>query len=523
MSRAQFLKGAAVAGAGVAFSDALAACGGSSSPNATTTSAAAAKPKPGGNLRMGMIGAGTSESLNPAFGGLNTPNGFRCLALYDSLIRLNPDNSLTPALAVESIPNKDYTAWTFKLRQGVEFHNGKTMTADDVIYSFHYMAKPSNEAASILTNVKFGDIKALDKYTVMVPLTSPDTLFLDKVSSTNAAIIPAGLTNFTRPVGTGPFRYKSFTVGQQSVFLRNPHYWESPKPYFDELTMTSITDDTARLNALLSGQINALANLPYTEGKAQASNPSIKLLQTTGNIPYLFYMRTDRPPFDNVNVRQAIKYIVNRPQMLNIAIEGFGAIANDLVGAGLQYYNTELPQREQDIEKAKSLLRAAGHSSLSLKLYISPILPGLTQAGTLLVGQAKPAGVNISLVNVPATEFFDTSLLYLKMPFASSYWGIPNLPTFYQSAFGPKAPFPETHFNDPAFASLIARATSATNPATARSLWYELQKIQWEQGGYCVWANADILDALAHNVMGFVASHNYSLGAPISFINGWLA
>jgi peptide/nickel transport system substrate-binding protein len=305
--------------------------------------------------------------------------------------------------------------------------------------------------------------------------------------------------------------------------LRNPHYWESPKPYFDDLTMISITDDTARLNALLSGQINAMAQLPYTQGKVQAANASIKLIQTAGNTPYLFYMRTDRPPFNNANVRQAIKYIVNRPQMVTIALDGYGKITNDLVGEGLQYYNTELPQREQDLEKAKSLLRAAGHSSLSLRLYTSTIGPGIDQAATLLAEQAKPVGVNITLQNVPTDAFFNTSLLYLKMPFASSLWNIPNLPTFYQSAFGPKAPFPETHYNSPSFNALIARAVSAPDPATARSLWYEVQKVQWEDGGYCVWANADNLDALAHNVMGFVPSHTFAVGAPNSFINGWIA
>jgi peptide/nickel transport system substrate-binding protein len=470
-----------------------------------------------------MIGGGNAESLNPGLSDLNTPNFFRTFALYDSLIRLEPDNSLSPSLAVESTPNASYTTWTFRLRPDVEFHNGKTVTADDVIYSFHYMAKPSNNASSLLTNVDFAGIKKMDKRTVTVPLKSPETLFLYSIADPSTSIIPAGEKDFTKPVGTGPFRYQSFTVGQESVFLRNPNYWQAPKPYVDKITMTSISDDTARLNALLDGQINAMANLPFTEGKAMSASAKIKLLRTTGNNPYLFYMRVDVPPFNDVNVRQAIKYIVNRPRMVELALDGFGAVANDIVGQGLKYYDISLPQRSQDIGMAKSLLRKAGHQSLSLKLYTSTIQPGITQAATLLAEEATAANVKISLSNVPADAYFNTSLLYLKMPFASSFWEVPSLPAWYEEALGTNAPYNETHWHNAAFTHLLAQAQAATSPATARSLWYEVQKSQWEQGGYCVWANADNLDALASNVMGFTPSHTFPLGAPTGFINAWIA
>ena len=521
LSRAQFLRGITAAGLGVAFSDVLAACGGSSA--GTAPSASGRKPKRGGELQIGMIGGGNAESLNPGESDLNTPNFLRTFALYNTLIRLEPDNSLSPSLAVESKPDPSYKTWTFRLRPHVEFHNGKTMTADDVVYSFHYMAKPSNNASSLLTNVDFAGIKKVDNLTVTVPLKAPDTLFLYSVADPSTSIIPVGETNFTKPVGTGPFRYQSFTVGQESVFLRNPNYWETPKPYVNKVTMTSISDDTARLNALLDGQINVMGNLPFTEGKAMAASAKIKLLQTTGNNPYLFYMRVDVPPFNDVNVRQAIKYIVNRPRMVELALDGYGAVANDLVGQNLKYYDTSLPQRSQDISMAKSLLKKAGHSSLSLKLYTSTIQPGITQAATLFAEEAAAANVKISLSNVPADAYFNTSLLYLKMPFASSFWEVPSLPAFYNQALGPSAPYNETHWHDAAFTRLLAQAQSATSPATARSLWYEVQKTQWEQGGYCVWANADNLDGLASNVMGFTPSHTYPLGAPIGLINAWIA
>jgi peptide/nickel transport system substrate-binding protein len=445
--------------------------------------------------------------------------------LYDTLVRLDPSGTLSPGAAAEWTPNSDHSTWTFRLRPDVEFHNGKSLTADDLIYSFHFMSKPGNDAGAYLRGVKFKDIKKLDASTVEVPLMSPNILFPYLITDPSASIIQNGETNFTHPVGTGPFMYKSFTPGQQSVFDRNPNYWEHGKPYVDSLVVQSISDDTARLNALLSGRINAMAQVPYTEAKVYETSSQVKLLKATGANALLFYMRVDLPPFNDNRVRQAMKSIVNRPSMVNIALNGFGSVANDLIGKGLPFYDDSLPQRVQDLELAKSLLRQAGKTNLSLTLYSSPITPGVPQAAVLFQEEASSIGVKVHIKTVPADDYFNPSLQYLKMPFASSVWTIPNLPNFYSQAFGPpsKVPYNETHYNVASFNNLLSQALGASSVSAATRLWDEVQKAQWEDGGYIVWGNPDLIDAVAPNVHGIVPAHVYDFGAPTGPINAWIS
>ena len=185
---------------------------------------------------------------------------------------------------------------------------------------------------------------------------------------------------------------KSFTPGRQSVFVKNPNYWVSGKPYVDSLTIDSIDDNTARLNALLSNQIDAMAQLPTQQAKAHAATGDITVLVAPSPQAMMFYMDTTKAPFTDPRVTLAMKLIADRKALVESAISGYGTVGNDIFGAGLPFYDKSLPQRVQDIEKAKSLLKAAGQSNLTVQLNTSPIFPGFVEAATLLAQQAKKAG-----------------------------------------------------------------------------------------------------------------------------------
>jgi peptide/nickel transport system substrate-binding protein len=524
LSREDFLKSVAATGfalaGGASF---LAACAGGGSTVPSSTTAAVGAPKHGGILKVGLIGGGNAESLNPANADLNGPNINGAYALYDTIVRLAPNSTPAPGLATEWSADPASKVWTFKIRPGVKFHNGKPLTGADLVYSFKYMAHPSNNAASLVSGVDIASVHAPDNNTLVVPLTGSQTQFPAVLTDPACAIIPAGTTDFTHPIGTGAFMFKSFTVGQQRVLVRNPRYWDGDKPYVEELQFLSISDDTARLNALLSGQINVMVQVPYTQGKTLASNSAIKLLSAPSNTPYLFYMRVDQAPFNDGRVRQAMRYIINRPAMIADAINGFGTVANDLIGKGLTFYDDSLPQRSQDLEKAKSLLKSAGQSDMNVTMYTSAIAPGVSEAATLFAQQASGAGVKVNLQTVPADAYFNSSLKYLKYPFASSFWTLSSIPQWYGEALGKNAPYNETHYNDPAFSKLLEEANAAKSPDQARQLWSQVQEIQWNQGGYAVWANVDNLDATAANVQGIRAARAYSMGSPTGAADAWLS
>ena len=479
LSRGTLLRGAA--GAMVGMSPLLAAaCGGSGGGGSGgAASTGGSKPVRGGTIRAGFVGGGTAETLNP-YAGVTPIDESRVQNLFDPLFVQNPDLTTSPGLALEMNANADATEYEVKLRPGVEFHNGKTFGAEDLIYSIRLMAKPANFASvPFVAGIDLNGLKALSPTTVRIPLKFPDADLGANFVYWNTWIVQDGETDFTKPVGTGPFMFDSFKPGEQSTFKKNPNYWVTGKPYVDALTIQSIDDNTARLNALLNGDIDAMAQLPTPQAKAHQSTGDITVLIAPSPQAMMFYMDTTQAPFSDVNVRQAIRLIADRKALVDSAINGFGTVGNDIVGKGLPFYNTDLPQREQDIDQAKSLLKKAGQENLTVLLRTSPIFPGFVEAATLLAEQAKAAGVTIQLKQVPPNSYYNPSLLYLKMAFAETQWPIPSLKFFYLQSLSAQAPYNETHWKDKSWNDLLFKAIGTTDPTAAQDTWNQVQQIQW--------------------------------------------
>ena len=519
ISRGTLLRGAA--GAMVGMSPLLAAaCGGSSSGGSATTSAG--KPKRGGILRAGFVGGGTAETINP-YQGVTPIDESRVQNLYDPLVVLKPDLTTGPGLALEWNANSDATEYEVKLRPGVEFHNGKTFGAEDLIYSIRLMSKPANFASvPFVAGIDLNGLKAVNKTTVRIPLRYPDADLAANFVYWNTWIVQDGEKDFTRPVGTGPFMFDSFTPGTQSVFKRNPNYWISGKPYVDELKITSIDDNSARLNALLSGQIDAMAQLSTADAKAHQASGDIAVLVAKSPQAMMFYMDTTQAPFTDNNVRQAVRLIADRPALVANALNGFGTVGNDIVGKGLPFYDTDLPQRVQDIDQAKSLLKKAGQENLKVLLRTSPIFAAFPAAATLLAQQAKEAGVTMQLKQVPPNSYYNPSLLYLKMAFAETQWPIPSLKFFYLQSLSSTAPYNETHWNSKSFNDLLFKAIGEVDRTKAQDYWNQVQQIQYNESGYLQWTNADWVDAVSNKLKGLEPHPGGILGNYL-FMNAWFS
>lgn len=520
-SRGGLLKGAAALGIGMSPLLA-AACGGSGSSPASTGTTSAGAPRRGGTLRVGFVSAGTAETVDPYIG-ITPVDQARIQNLYDPLVIVNPDLTTSPGLALEWAPNADATEYVVKLRQGVEFHNGKTLTAADVIYSIQQMAKPANFGSyPFVAGIDVKALKADSKYSVRIPLTAPDADLAANFTYYNTWIVQEGETDFKHPVGTGPFEFVSFTPGQQSIFKRNPNYWQSGKPYVDELKFTGISDPTARLNALTSGQIDAMAQLPFQEAKAHQATGDITVLVAPSPQAMMFYMDTTKPPFSDVRVRQAMRLIADRPALIDGAISGFGTVGNDIAGKGLPFYDSSLPQRTQDIEQAKSLLKSAGQENLTVLLQTSEIFPGFVESATLLAQQAKAAGVTINLKQEPANSYYNPSLLYLKMAFAETQWPMLSLKYFYLQSLAVHAPYNETHFKSASWNATLQQAIGEQDKSKAQDLWNQVQQVQYDSGGYLQWVNADWVDACSTKVQGLKPHAAGELGNCL-FMNAWLS
>jgi peptide/nickel transport system substrate-binding protein len=531
-SRREVLRTAGAAGVAAGLGGILAACGGGdeggeAAPAATTaageatteappateeaaTTAAETGPKTGGRLRVGHVGGGKNETLDPSKGSTFI-DASRLYNIYDPLARVSPELEIEPGLALEWLPNADSTVYEIKLRPDVVWHDGKPFTAADVIYTMQQMSDEGHIAHSSVLNIDLAGVKAADDLTLTVPLKSPDARLFDQFVQQNTVIVQDGSTPSTTPVGTGPFMLQEFTAGQRSLATKNPDYWDEGKPYVDEWEDISIDDEGARLNALLSGEIDMMSQLSFTQAKAQQEAGQIQVLDAPSPAIQVFIMRVDIAPFDDPLVRQAFRLIPDRQALINGALAGFGTTANDLAGAGLPYF-ADLPPRDQDLEQAKSLLQQAGKEGLTVTLHTSDIVPGFVEAATLFAEAAKGAGVTVNIKKEPANAYFDTSLLYTKLDFGQSFWTISSLGTWYTQALLSDAIWNETHFRDPEYDQLIQSAIGATDEQTATDLWAQVQQRQYDEGGYIVWANQSIVDAYASHVMGVVPSAFFNLG-----------
>lgn len=536
LSRRRFL----AVGVGAAASLTLAACGGSSSSSGSGTSTGAASPTfgtaptggtpvRGGRLRVGWIGGGSSESLNPTQACLADIDIARAVSLYDGLVSYPDANgNIHMALAEEMTPNKDATVWDIRLRPGVTWHDGSPLVAEDVMYWLNYIANPKSGAClNFLPNL-FMDLKRMkkmDNLTVRVPLTRPMAQLPAMFCQEGQALIKRGTTSFGHPIGTGPFQFVSWTPGQNSVFKRNPNYWQSGKPYLDELEFISIPDATARMNALLAGQVDAAAGLPYPQAKAyiaQGSGAPINVLVTPGSSEVYFTLGTATKPFNDVRVRQAFKYLIDREQMLKTVNLGFGEVLNDLWAKGQQYYDSSIPQRPHDPEKAKALLKQAGYgSNLSVTLTTAPFAPGMVEASTLYAQQAQAAGVNVNLRKVPASTYFSQG--WPNYQFGQTSFQAAPVAYFYATTQLPGAPFLDTQWKDPTAIRMVEDALGETNPATAKDKWYAWQQYDWANGGQVHWGTGPYTDGLSKKVRGAVpiVSSFYDFGGA-QFLNYWL-
>jgi peptide/nickel transport system substrate-binding protein len=519
LTRRQVLHGALAGGAMLSAGGLLAACGGSSSGSSSASSSAGSSPastgtlKAGGSLRVGATGGGAKDTIDAHVPTVD-PDIMRCWNLYEPLAVRPPSFGPLEMMVAESIEAEHgkSDSWIVKIRPGIEFHNGKTVTADDVVFSLNRILDPKSPktGAASIGYVDIKNVKKISKSQVRIPLKFANAGFLDDLGQYFNAIVPVGYDP-AKPVGTGAFMYESFTPGQQSVFKKFPNYWQKGKPYADTLTIIDFADDTARVNALLGGQVDAIDNLPTGQIAQVQGNSSLKVLISHTGQWQPFTMRIDQPPFSDVRVRQAMRLIVNRPQMVEQVLSGQGRVANDMYSPFDPAYDSALPQRAQDIAQAKSLLKAAGHAGLAVQLVTAPVFNGVVQAAEVFAQQASSAGVKVSLRKLDTGTFYGPN--YLKWTFSQDFWATREyLPQVAQGSL-PGSPYNETHWGAGAFEKLINQARAELDPTKRAALLHEAQKMEYDTGGYIIPYFSNQIDAYSSKWGGFVeAKSGFPLG-----------
>ncbi len=509
LSRRDVLRG------GVALGLAGTALGGCSSdqPQRQVNGAGLRPRRRGGVLRVGATGGSAQDTLDP-HRPVTYPDQARVSNLFEPLFLRDPAYAVQPVLAESLEPSKDATTWTLRLRQGVEFHNGKTLDADDVIFTLRRVLDPALKAGGTpeLSIVDVGGLRRVDGRTLQIPLKQPYALFKEALAQYYLGVVPVGF-DVTKPVGTGPFTAGTFTAGQQSMFPRFGRYWRTDQPYVDALVVVDFPDDDRRVKALLSGEVDAIDNVPQTKvDEIKAAGGNILVSESGAWTP--FTMRTDAAPFDDVRVRQAMRLIADREQLVEQALGGQGRIANDLYAPFDVAYAKDLPQRQQDLSRARSLLRSAAPHGLQVELVTSSgIGAGAVEAARLFAAQAHGAGAGADVRTrvVDAAAFYGKD--YLSWPFALDFWFTRGY--LAQAFLGsmPDSPFNQCHWRDPGFVSLVSQARGELDDTKRIQLLLEAQKIEYDTGGYLVWGFKNQVDAYSTKVVGFVPDRNLPLSS----------
>jgi peptide/nickel transport system substrate-binding protein len=510
LGRRQFLRGVAATGALAGAGGLLAACSGSSTSSGTV---AAGAPKRGGDLKVGLTGGGPSDTIDP-HKGLTYTDSSRLQSLYSPLVQLDANAELEYMLAESITPasSNDFTQWVIKLKPGLTFHDGKPVTAQDVVFTLNRIVSNKFSGTIPLGPIDIKNTKATDTQTVLVKMTKPYSSFVNQLAASwvYLYIAPVGF-NPAKPVGTGPFMFKSFTSGQRSVFTRNPHYWRSGLPYADTLEIIDFTDTVSLADALQTGAIHAAGTLDGPQMASLDNASGVKAVPSKGGGIVPFTMRVDMPPFNDVRVRQALRLLVDRAQLIDSALDGYGSLAYDVFAPFDPDFNTALV-RHTDVAQAKFLLKKARQENLTVSLTTSQIATGTVAMATVLAEQAKVAGVKINVNNVPSGTFFGKQ--YLSWPFAQDYYNyFPYLPQVAESMLS-GSPFNETHTDNANYTKLYNEANAtASGSSLEKELIYEMQNFDFNMGGYIIPAYVDALDAYSTKIAGFRAAR---IGQPLS-------
>jgi peptide/nickel transport system substrate-binding protein len=496
-------RGLLAAAGGVALAGTLAACNGSGP--ASSSGAAARVPRRGGNFRLAVTGGGSADLMD-AQKIVTKPDQARLMTAFETLLEYDENFVLRETGLAERVTQDSPTQWTIELHRGIEFQNGKTFEAEDVVYSLRRIIDVRNglSGAAGLSALDPERIRAIDRYVVRLTLSRPSSIIADQLAEYYNTMVPVGYRKWPAPQhGTGGFTLRSFTPGDQSVHERFANCWRSPAPWFDAVTIIDFPSSTAQVNALLAHQVDAITDVPFAHVRAvEAQGSKVLVSRTGGWLPLC--MAIDLRPFTDHRVRQALRLLVDRRGMVEQVLAGYGTVANDLFSPFDPSFDDALPQREQDVDAARSLLRAARVSG-SIDLFTTNGAAGMVDIASVLASQVNRANAGITINIRDDPSFFANQ--YLKVAFSGDFWGTRNYLSQVAVSMLPTSPENETHWPPrtgpgSVYVSLFQQALAETDEARRRDLIHEMQRLEYVYGGYIIPFYNDHIDGHSASVLG---------------------
>ncbi|MER9573746.1 ABC transporter substrate-binding protein [Mesorhizobium opportunistum] len=470
-------------------------------PALLSSIAMADAPRRGGKLVIGVKGGSSSDTLDPAHI-ISSVTADVSYQYGNLLIDRSPGGKLQAGLAESWETPDGGKHWVVRLKQGVKFHNGKEFTSADMVYSLNRHRDPANASGALPLMGTIDDIKADGPHQLTISLKGADVGFPYLLAYIHLVAQPEE-ENPDNADGTGPFVLDIAEPGKRYAFHRNPDYFKPDSVWFDELEMLVINDDTARLSALLSGSAHIITEVSPSMVARLDSAPNLNISRFADSKFYYFAMLVDTPPFDNADLRLALKYAVDREAIVKSIYAGYGEVGADVnINSFYPLFSDDIPKHSYDVEKAKHHYEKSGHSG-PIVLQVSDVFPGAVDMAAMFQQSAGKAGITIELHREPADGYWDN--VWRKAPFCISYWGsLISEDQALSLCYGSSSNINDTHWSRPDFDKLLVEARAELDPQKRKSLYRDAAMMVNDDGGHIVVMFPEIINGVSKKVKGYV-------------------
>nr|WP_255448250.1 ABC transporter substrate-binding protein [Bordetella sp. 15P40C-2] len=421
-------------------------------------------------------------------------------AFYNGLTWVNDKGEVVPDLADSFEMQNAGKRWVFKLKKGVQFHDGSSLKPEDVVYSFMRHKTGPSVASQLAANIE--RVSADGDAAVVFDLVQPDVDFPLVVGTFHFAILKDGHNDFANPIGTGPFKVKEFKPGLRTSGERNPHYFREGLPYLDGFEIIQILDTDARVNALLAGDIHLASELRGAAiDQVKNANAAGLLVSPSRRLSAIQYL-CDQAPTDNLELRTALNCLIDRKRYIDVVLKGYATIGNDHpFMPGLPYYNDQLPQRELDRERAKHHFQKSGFGSQRLELNVSDAVPFSVDVAQLMQREAARIGMNLDVRRNPTDGYW--SNVSGKRP-AAANTVVPR-PTYGMNlnlSWRSNSPLNKSSLKSARLDELIDLAAAEADMAKRAELYGEVQRIIYDASAMTMPAFPSYVDGVSSKVKG---------------------
>ena len=461
----------------------------------------ASTPKRGGRLVCAGDQHGPADTLDPILCTASV-DYWRGRMFYGNLVRLKADLSWEPELAEEVLVNSDATKWTFKLRKGVEFHNGKTMNADDVVYT---LSRHMGEDTKSIGKSQFDmvtSVKKVNEYEVECNLETPNADLVNSLGTFHFRVVQDGVEDFSTAIGTGPYRCKEFKPGVRTVGTPFENCWHGPG-YLDEMEHFGIGDPVARLNAFMAGDVDMMVNLPGKAVKEVEAAAGKEVWSVESGRYTSIVCHQGVSPSNNRDLIRAMQMCMDRTRVVKGELKGLGSVGNDQpINKAYFDYSPDIPQRELDLDKAKFHFEKSGVGSTTIPIIAAEVSQAATFQCLALQREAKKIGMNIDVQKV-TTDGYWGAVWMQGSPFNVTTWNMrPTANIMMTLAYKSDSNWNETFWKSEKFDKTLVQVRGVTDAAERKQMYHDLQMDIHENGGSITPAHLNYTDACASYVKG---------------------